>query len=383
MATYLTNATALIDNSFQEGITVELSDGVITAVYLQQDEFTAGPNAEVFDCQHCYLVPGFIDTQVNGGGGLLFNDAPTVATIKTIAEAHRKFGSTSILPTLISDDLTVVKTAIEAVGQAIAEKIPGVLGIHIEGPFLNSVKKGIHDDTKFRMLDDEAIDLLSSLKNGITLVTLAPECTTPAMIEKLVKRGVIVSAGHTNGTYTDIQSSLRAGVRGFTHLFNAMSPLESRAPGAVGAALNDKDSYCGIIVDGHHVHPAALRLAEKAKGTDKLMLVTDAMSAVGTDATEFFVQGTKVTVRGGKCIDAHGTLAGSNLNMAAAVENTHEMMKLPLEACLQMASETPANFLGLQNSLGRIAVGYHADLVLLSSGLRTRQTWVNGLAAHK
>jgi len=383
MATYLTNATALIDNSFTEGITVELSKGVITAVYQQRDKFNTGPGAEIFDCQHCYLAPGFIDTQVNGGGGLMFNDAPSVATIKTIAEAHRKFGSTSILPTLISDDLTVVKTAIEAVDQAIAEKIPGVLGIHIEGPFLNSAKKGIHNDGKFRILDDETISLLSSLKNGATLVTLAPECTTPSMIKKLVKRGVIVSAGHTNGTYSDIQSSLRAGITGFTHLFNAMSPLESRAPGAVGAALEDKDSYCGLIVDGQHVHPAALRLAEKAKGTDKLMLVTDAMSTVGTEATEFFVQGTKITIHDGKCVDAHGTLAGSNLDMAGAVQNAHEMMKLPLEACLQMASETPANFLGLQKSLGKIAVGYHADLVLLSSNMQTKQTWVNGVTTNK
>ncbi len=380
MATYLTNATALIDNAFQEGTTVRLSKGLIDAVYQQRDEFKTGADAEIFDCQNCYLAPGFVDTQVNGGGGLLFNDVPSVATIKTIAEAHRNFGSTGILPTLISDDLPVIKAAIAAVDQAIAEKVPGVLGIHIEGPFLNSAKKGIHDDAKFRVLDDEAIALLGSLKNGVTLVTLAPECTTPAMIEKLVKRGVIVAAGHTNGTYADVQSSLRAGVTGFTHLFNAMSPLESRAPGAVGAALDDKDSYCGIIVDGHHVHPAVLRLAEKTKGTDSLMLVTDAMSTIGTDKVEFLVQGTKVTVRDGKCVDAHGTLAGSNLDMAGAVKNAHEMMKLPLEACLQMASETPANFLGLQNSLGRIAVGYHADLVLLNPNLRTKQTWINGIS---
>jgi len=381
MATYLTNATALIEGTFEKSVTLKLSGGVIAAIHLQDALFETESSTETIDCKNCYLVPGFIDTQVNGGGGLLFNDAPSVATLKTIAEAHRKFGSTGILPTLISDNLSAVKTAIAAVNQAIAEKVPGILGIHIEGPFLNPAKKGIHDDAKFRELDDEAIALLCSLENGVTLITLAPECTTPIMITKLVERGVIVSAGHTNGTYADIQSGLRAGVTGFTHLFNAMSPLESRAPGAVGAALDDKDSYCGIIVDGHHVHPAALRLAEKAKGTDKLMLVTDAMAIVGTDLAEFSVQGTKVAVHDGRCVDAFGTLAGSNLDMAGAVKNAHEMMKLPLEVCLQMASKTPANFLGLQSSLGQIAVGYQADLVLLSSNLQTKQVWVNGAAS--
>src|SRR3984893_6392863 len=198
------------------------------------------------------LLPGFIDSQVNGGGGVLFNGAPSVEAIRAIGSAHRKFGTTGFLPTLISADLNVVADAIKAVQAALAAGVPGVLGIHIEGPFLNVERKGIHDPDKIRELDPAAVSLLTSLRGGRTLVTLAPEMTTPDMIKQLVIAGVVVSAGHTNATYAQIRSALRQGLTGFTHLFNAMSQLTGREPGVVGAALDDPDSWCGIIVDGEH-----------------------------------------------------------------------------------------------------------------------------------
>jgi N-acetylglucosamine-6-phosphate deacetylase len=331
-----------------------------------------------FDLAGGYLLPGFIDTQVNGGGGALFNDAPTVEAIATIGVAHRRFGTTGFLPTLISDDLSAVAKAIEAVDAAIAAGVPGVLGIHIEGPFLNANRKGIHDASKFRVLDDDAFELLTSLKRGRTLVTLAPEATTPAMIRRLVEAGIVVAAGHTNADYAGIRQALDAGLTGFTHLFNAMSPLTSREPGAVGAALEDSASWCGLIADGRHVHPAVLRIALRARRLDHFMLVTDALSAVGTVEKSFTVQGRAIRVVDGVCIDENGTLAGSDLDMATAVRNIIDFAGLSLAEAAYMASAAPAAFLGLADDVGTIAAGKRADLVHANDALIVQRTWIAG-----
>ena len=254
----------------------------------------------VYDLKGQLLVPGFIDTQVNGGGGVLFNDDPSVESIAAIGRAHRRFGTTGFLPTLISDDLDVVAKAVRAVQTAIAIGVPGVLGIHIEGPFLNEERKGVHDATKLRGLDEDALGLLTSLNGGRTLVTLAPERTSPQIIRKLADAGVIVSAGHTNATYEEIKDALSQGLTGFTHLFNAMSQLTGREPGAVGAALDDADSWCGIIVDGHHVDPVVLRIALRCKRPDRFMLVTDAMPSVGAPKKSFKLQGRPISVADNK-----------------------------------------------------------------------------------
>jgi N-acetylglucosamine-6-phosphate deacetylase len=213
------------------------------------------------------LLPGFIDLQVNGGGGVLFNDQPTVAGIAAIAEAHRRFGTTGLLPTLISDELDAIARAIAAVDAAIEAGVPGVIGIHIEGPFLNPARKGIHDPSKFRTLDNEAIELLSSSRRGRTLVTLAPELAPPGAIRALTERGVVVAAGHSEASYEEVRAAIGEGLTGFTHLFNAMSQLGSRAPGVVGAALDDRTSWCGLIADGIHVHPASMRIALVRSGS--------------------------------------------------------------------------------------------------------------------
>jgi N-acetylglucosamine-6-phosphate deacetylase len=375
MAMALVNGRVLLDGRFESGNAVLVEHDRIVAV-LPEGDLTA--SAERFDLGGGLLVPGFIDTQVNGGGGALFNDAPTAETIRTIGSAHRAFGTTGFLPTLISDDLAVIRSGIEAVEAAIAQGVPGVLGIHIEGPFLNEHRKGIHDAEKIRALDEEGLAVLTSMTVGRTLVTVAPECTTPEMIARLVDAGVIVSAGHSNGRYVDMDSAIAAGLSGVTHLFNAMSPLGAREPGVVGAALESDRTWCGIIVDGYHVSPTTLRLALRCKSPEKFMLVTDAMPSVGSSTKEFILQGKRISARDGVCVDSRGTLAGSDLNMALAVRNAVDLLDLQPETAFLMASGAPAAFLGLMEECGTIGAGRRADLVLLDEDLVVRGTWISG-----
>ena len=377
--TALVNGRVLTDAGLTDGLCVLIADGRILDVVSSADRRCT--HAQKRDLGGNLLLPGFIDAQVNGGGGVLFNDAPSVEVIQQIGAAHRKFGTTGFLPTLISDDLDVVAKAIEAVQKALTLRVPGVLGIHIEGPFLNVERKGIHDPDKFRELDGDAVGLLTSLKGGRTLVTLAPEMTKPEMIQRLVTAGVVVSAGHTNATYAQIRSARREGLTGFTHLYNAMSQLTGREPGVVGAALDDPDSWCGIIVDGEHTHPVVLRIAMRCKPHNRFMLVTDAMPTVGTDYKSFDLQGRKIHVAGYICVDDAGRLAGSNIDMAACVRNTISMLGEPLPNAVRMASQYPAEFLRLGNELGRIAPGYRASLVLADDQLRVLDTWIDGVSS--
>jgi N-acetylglucosamine-6-phosphate deacetylase len=358
---------------------VVIEDGWIADIVSDEDSSLKG--VRVYDLKGTLLLPGFIDTQVNGGGGELFNDDPSVETIRRIAAAHRKFGTTGFLPTLISDDLGKVKRAIEAVAAAVKEGVPGVLGIHIEGPFLSPARKGVHDAAKFRTLDEEAFALLTSLKTAKTLVTLAPEMTTPEMIARLAGAGVIVAAGHTNASYDVMREALAHGVTGFTHLFNAMSPLTGREPGVVGAALSDAASYCGIIVDGRHVHPDVLKLALKLRPHDRFMLVTDAWSNVGTELTSFQLQGATITVKDGVCVDENGTLAGSAMDMSRAVRNAIDLLGVDLHEAVTMASRAPASFLGLADRYGEIAKGLRANFVAADDALSVRETWIDGVRA--
>lgn len=334
--------------------------------------------AHITDLGGGTLLAGFIDIQVNGGGGILFNDSYDAQALRCIGKAHAQFGTTGFLPTIISAELDTIAKAIACVDDAITAGVPGLLGIHIEGPFLNPSRKGIHNAANFRKLDEDSYALLTSLKHGKTLVTLAPEMTTPAMIARLTQAGVIVCAGHSEGDYITTREALIAGVRGFTHLFNAMSPLRSRAPGVVGAALEDGERWCGIIADGHHVHPAALRIAYACKGRDKLMLVTDAMPAVGTDLTHFSLQGRPITVEEGVCKGADGTLAGSDLDMNTAFNNAQTFLGVDETTASRLASANAADFLGLAQKTGRLTPGLSADFVLMEDK-KVKQTWIGGV----
>jgi N-acetylglucosamine-6-phosphate deacetylase len=377
----LRHARVLLDDGFADDRVVLLSDGRIEAVVERSDARVA--KAEPLDLGGAYLLPGFIDCQVNGGGGVLFNDDPSVDTIRTIGAAHRRFGTTAFLPTLISEDFTVIARAIKAVREAIRTRVPGVIGVHIEGPFINEARRGAHDSAKIRDLDTRDMALLSSLETGRTLVTLAPEMTTPATLRHLAREGVVLSAGHTDGTFEEVSAALKNGVRGVTHLFNAMSPLHHREPGAAGAALADPDCWCGLIVDGQHVHPAVLKIALAAKRADRFMLVTDAMPSVGAAQDSFMLQGRRIHVKDGICVDENGILSGSAIDMATSVRNCVEMLGLPLERAARMASTYPAQFLGVDREMGRIAPGCRANLVALDASLRVRSTWIDGAANGK
>jgi N-acetylglucosamine-6-phosphate deacetylase len=381
VTTALTGGRVLLDDGFAEDRAVLIEGARIAAVVPRSDPRVKG--ARAIELERAYLLPGFVDCQVNGGGGALFNDDPSVATIRTIAAAHRRFGTTTLLPTLISEDFAVIERAIGAARAAIDASVPGVAGIHIEGPFINDARRGVHDAAKIRSLDERDISLLSSLGKGKTLVTLAPEMTSAATLRQLASAGVVLSAGHTDGTFEEVSAALKDGVRGVTHLFTAMSPMHHRNPGAAGAALADPGCWCGLIVDGRHVHPAVLRIALAAKRADRFMLVTDAMPCVGAAQDFFMLQGRRIHVQDGICVDEDGTLAGSAIDMASSVRNCVEMLGLPLERAARMASLYPAEFLGLDGDIGRIAAGHRANLVALDARLHVKSTWIDGEADGK
>jgi N-acetylglucosamine-6-phosphate deacetylase len=379
MPTIYLNGKVLARGRLAEGVAVVVENGKILELQ-DLDAIDAGRH-DCVDLEGGYLLPGFIDTQVNGGGGVLFNDSPTLDGIKAIARAHHRFGTTGLLPTLISDGLDVVRQGMDAVSEAIGQAVPGVLGIHIEGPFLNVERRGVHDPARIRKLNREILADLQPLESGCTVLTVAPETLEPGMIRELTARGFRVCAGHSNATALQIRSAIDEGLRGFTHLYNAMSQLTGREPGVVGAALDSDEAWCGIIVDGHHLSPASVRIAYRCKGPQKLMLVTDAMPPVGSETRGFSLMGTTVTVKDGRCVDERGTLAGSALDMATALRNMIDTTGCSLQDASMMASASPAAFLGLHDRKGRTEAGMAADFVILDSDLQPRQTVIAGQTA--
>ena len=377
MKSAIVNGRIFDGQSLQEQHCVVVQHGVVeTVCHLSQ--LPAGIPV-CHDLQGNTLIPGFIDIQVNGGGGVLFNNAPTVETLRTMAAAHRRFGTTGFLPTLITDSEAVMVQAIDAVQQALTDAVPGVLGIHLEGPFLGAARRGVHDAERFCRLAERHIGLLSSLQGGKTLVTLAPEQASPELIEKLVAQGVIVSVGHSDASYDQTRLALAAGATGFTHLFNAMSPLQSREPGVVGAALEDSDSWFGIIADGHHVHPAAFHIAVAAKQRGGALLVTDAMATVGSEEGCFSLYGETICVEDGRLQNSAGALAGSHLNMLSAVDNACRFAHIDWLEAVRMASVYPARALGLESRHGAIRPGAVASFNELDAGRQMRGCWVEGV----
>jgi N-acetylglucosamine-6-phosphate deacetylase len=335
-------------------------------------------NAALQAFEHGTLAPGFIDIQVNGGGGVLLNNDPSMETVERMAAGHRRAGTTGLLPTLISDTPETQRAAVAAVVEARARGNRGVLGVHIEGPFFEPARRGTHRADMIRGLTDDDLAWLTGLKDLPVLLTLAPERLAPGQLRCLADAGIRVFAGHTDASYEQISAALAEGLHGFTHLFNAMSPLTGRAPGTVGAALDHPDCWAGIIADGHHVHPASIRIAQCAKPRGKLLLVSDAMATVGSDDDSFEIYGERIALRDGKLVNAEGALAGSAIGLNDAVRYTHTVVGLPLNESLRMASLYPAACLGLDNELGRIAPDHRADLVLFDDNLRVHGTWVAG-----
>ena len=356
--------------------TVRISRGRVESIGYGEAE----PRDAIHLPAETILAPGFIDIQVNGGGGVLLNDQPTEAGVRRIVEAHRKAGTTGCLPTLITDRSEVLER-LAAVAEN-CQKIPGMLGFHLEGPALNRSRKGIHPEAEIRVPDRRDLAAIKRFGGcGRSIVTLAPECVPASMIDELLGAGLCIAAGHSDATAAEIGRAADRGVSGVTHLFNAMSQLNAREPGLVGAALDDDRLFAGIICDGIHVDRGGLHVAFRCKGRDRLMLVTDAMPLVGTDDRQFMLQGRRITLHENRLTGPDGTLAGAHLTMIQAVRNAVALLEISLADALMMASRTPAAFLGLESELGRIAPGYRADLVAFTPNYEVVGTWIGGVGS--
>jgi N-acetylglucosamine-6-phosphate deacetylase len=324
-----------------------------------------------------FLAPGFIDLQVNGGGGVLLNDQPTADGMRAIARAHRRYGTTACLPTLISDTREQMRSAIAAARSIAGAE--GVLGLHLEGPFISPQRPGVHRPDRIAKPGAGDLEQLCELADaGRSLVTLAPECVPADFVRTLTSSGVRVSIGHSEASAAVVMQAVADGATGVTHLFNAMPPLSARAPGIIGAALVERRLAAGLIVDGIHVDPVSVRAAFAAKGPDRIALVTDAMPTVGSSLDRFQLIGRTIKLADGRLTTEEGTLAGAHLDMASAVRNTVRLAQLPLEHALRAASLTPARFLGLDNERGTLVEGARADLVALTEELTVIATWIDG-----
>ena len=356
------------------------------AALLIRDGRVAGvaPRAEVPDWPktqlppEAFVAPAFIDLQVNGGDGVLLNDQPTADGMRAIAKAHRRYGTAGCLPTLISDTRDKIDAAVAA-ARSISGR-HGVLGLHLEGPFISPRRPGVHPPNRIVQPVTRDLERLCELGQiGTSLVTLAPECVPPGFIRTLVSSGVRVSIGHSEASAEVVAQAIEDGATCVTHLFNAMPPLSARDPGIVGSALSDRRLTAGLIVDGIHVDPAAVRTAFAAKGADRIALVTDAMPTVGSSLDRFELLGRTVTLSDGRLTTQDGTLAGAHLDMASAVRNGVKF-GLALEDVLRAASRTPARLLGIDHERGTFAHGARADVVALTQELTVLATWLDGQA---
>jgi N-acetylglucosamine-6-phosphate deacetylase len=375
--TFTIAAAELFDGTAMRGAaSVRISNGRIENISFGEGRSRASTNLP----QDVILAPGFIDIQVNGGGGVLLNDQPTEAGVRRIIEAHRSAGTTGCLPTLITDRSEVIEQLAAAAEACL--QIPGVLGFHLEGPAINKSRRGIHPESEIRIPNRRDLAAIKSFGVcGRSVVTLAPECVPASLIEEFMGAGLRVSAGHSDATAAEMELAAYRGVSGVTHLFNAMSQLNAREPGLVGAVLQDDRLFAGIICDGVHVDRTGLRVAFRCKGRDRLMLITDAMPLVGTHDKEFMLHGTRIVLNENRLTSSDGTLAGANLTMIEAVRNAISLLEIRLVDALIMASRTPARFLGLDSELGLIAPGYRADLVAFTAKFEVFETWIAGQTA--
>ncbi|ACS84918.1 N-acetylglucosamine-6-phosphate deacetylase [Musicola paradisiaca] len=356
---------------------VIIADGVIHQVCSVQD---VPPDLHQRDLAGALLAPGFIDLQLNGCGGVQFNDSMETISVKTLEvmqRANEKSGCTSFLPTLITSSDAFMKHSVEVMRAWLAQHRNQALGLHLEGPWLNPVKKGTHDASFIRQPDNELVDYLCDNADVISKITLAPECVPTAVIRKLIRAGIVVSAGHSNATWAEAKQGFAAGIRFATHLFNAMPHITGREPGLVGAIYDAPEVYCGIIADGYHVNWASIRNTKRIKG-DKLVLVTDATAPAGANIDRFIFAGKPIYYRDGICVDENGTLSGSALTMIDAVHNCVEHAGIALDEALRMATLYPARAIGEDHRLGSIEAGKVANLAVFTRDFQILNTFVNG-----
>lgn len=363
--------------SLHHGAAILVREGRVIGVV---DQSAVPPEAVRHVCDGGYLAPGLVDLQVNGGGGVLLNDAPTVASMAHMAASHARLGTTAILPTLITDNPAQTAAAIQAAAEALAQSVPGVAGLHLEGPHLSNARKGAHDVALIRPMSDEdlAALLAAAARIPALLVTVAVEAASPVQIARLAKAGVLVSLGHSEARYDQVVAAVQAGARSATHLFNAMSPLGNREPGLVGAALDLGDLSAGLIADGFHVHPAAMRAALRAKrGPGEIYLVSDAMATIGSDLQGFLLNGRQVFRRDGRLTLADGTLAGADIDLLSAVRYAVRHLEMTREEALSRASFVPARLARLTDR-GHLQLGARADVIDLDADFNLRAVWQGG-----
>ncbi|UNK39268.1 N-acetylglucosamine-6-phosphate deacetylase [Shinella sp. H4-D48] len=376
--TAITGARIFDGDLWHENSALLISDGRIAAVAPRRDVPT---EARLVPMDGLSLVPGFVDLQVNGGGGVLLNESPDVEGIRTICAAHARFGTTALLPTLITDSVAVTTASIEAGLAARAAAVPGFLGLHLEGPHLSIARKGAHDPAFIRPMEPEDLARTIEARKGLDalLMTLAPENATNEQIAALRAAGVTVSLGHSDCGYASAAAAVAAGAQMMTHLFNAMSPLGNREPGMVGAALDLGHLNAGLIADGYHVHPASIGAALRAKrGPGRIFLVTDAMSPLGTDMTSFFLNGREIFREGSRLTLADGTLAGADIDMASCIRFMRDTVGIDLEEALRMGSLYPAEAIGMAGRKGRLTHGHDADFAVIDDGVNVVSTWIGG-----
>ncbi|MGB3897152.1 MAG: N-acetylglucosamine-6-phosphate deacetylase [Mesorhizobium sp.] len=374
----LTGARIFDGDAWHDDSALLLRDGLVEGIV----PATAAPaDAESVDTGGGILAPGFIDLQVNGGGGVMLNDHPDVATIETICRAHAPFGTTALLPTLITDTPEITAAALAAGAEVARKKVPGFLGLHLEGPHLSLARKGAHDPKLIRPMTDadEAALIAARADMPALLTTVAPESVTRQRVSVLAGAGLVVSLGHSDTDYATAGTFADAGATVVTHLFNAMSQVSNRAPGLAGAAIDSGRLFAGLIADGIHVHPAVMGIALRAKqGPARIFLVTDAMATIGTDMTSFTLNGRTVHRRDGRLTLDDGTLAGADLDMISAVRFVHRRIGLDLGEALRMASAYPAAAIGQAHRLGRLAKGMAANIVGLDGDLGVTGVWIDG-----
>ena len=370
-------------NAWHDEAALLVSNGTVEAIV---PEAAVPADADMVSAGGGILVPGFIDLQVNGGGGVMLNDEPSVEGLRTICAAHARFGTTALLPTLITDTRETTAAVIAAGREAVTAGVPGFLGLHLEGPHLSLARKGAHDPSLIRPMDDDDLERLLACRGAFPamMITIAPENVTESQVSRLSEAGFIVSLGHTEADFETAGRYARAGARTVTHLFNAMSPLGHREPGMVGAALDNGHLHAGLIADGIHVHPAAMGAALRSKqGPGRIFVVTDAMSPIGTNLESFTLNGREILRQDGRLTLADGTLAGADIDMISSVRFLHRALGLPLEEALRMVSAYPAEAARVADRKGTLKAGFDADFVLLTDDLAMKSTWIGGACIYQ
>ena len=335
------------------------------------------PDFEVQKLDGGILSPGLIDLQVNGGGGKLFNNSPDKDSLNTIISAHQYFGTTSIMPTVISDSLNILQKCTDTISNEIKNN-HSLLGLHIEGPFFNVKYRGVHQKQYINTINASYLNLFETLDKFPVMLTLAPECISIKQLKHLKSLGFKILAGHTDANYDQLEEAIKYGLDGFTHLFNAMGQISAREPGVVGSAFDFDETTASIIVDLHHVHPSLINLSFKQKPKGKLFFVSDSMATINHGEPSFELYDEVVSESNGRIINSEGKLAGSSITQIDAIKNAYQKCSIPLESAISMATLYPAEYLGVSDYIGQLKKGYRADLAHFDSNFHVQNVWLAG-----